>query len=1599
MDAVVLPQPNGDILSSPENGVSGEAVKKRLSVERIYQKKTQLEHILLRPDSYIGSTLKDTQQMWVLDESQQHMVNRDITFSPGLYKIFDEILVNAADNKVRDPTMSCIKIDINPAENMVRIWNDGKGIPVVHHKVENTYVPTLIFGHLLTSSNYDDTERKVTGGRNGYGAKLCNIFSKKFIVETSSKEYKKSFRQVWVDNMTKTSDPKILADKGEDFTCITFYPDLSRFGMNELEQDTVSLFTRRAYDMAATCNGIKVFLNGKRLPIKNFVDYVNLFIKPNKDDADSVKVVYEAVNQRWQVAVAVSNTGFQQVSFVNSIATTKGGTHINYVSDQIVNKLMDIVKKKSGKSGVQIKPFQIKNHMWLFVNCLIENPTFDSQTKENMTLQIKSFGSTCTLSEKFIGQASKSGIVENVLSWIRFKAMEKMDKQCHKSKHSKLKGIPKLDDANNAGTKNSSQCTLILTEGDSAKTLAVAGLGVVGRDNYGVFPLRGKLLNVREASNKQIMENAEINALIKILGLQYKLKYESADTLKDLRYGKIMIMTDQDQDGSHIKGLIINFVHCNWPNLLKHNVVEEFITPIVKVFKGKQEHSFYSLPEFEEWQKSTPNWHTWRVKYYKGLGTSTSKEAKEYFSDMNRHRIRFRYSGIEDDGSIQLAFDKSKIADRKNWLTNFTQERKRRRELGLPEPYLYGKDTRAITYHDFVHKELVLFSNLDNERSIPSVVDGLKPGQRKVLFTCLKRNLIREIKVAQLAGSVAELSAYHHGEQSLMSTIIGLAQNFVGSNNLNLLQPIGQFGTRLSGGKDAASPRYIFTALNSLTRLIFHLEDDPLLNYLYDDNQRIEPEWYAPIIPMVLVNGADGIGTGYATHILNYNVIEIINNLYRMLDGEEPHRMLPNFRGFTGTIEDLGSNRYVCYGEVAVLDDDTLEITELPIRVWTQNYKESVLEPMLNGSEKVPACITDYKEYHTDVTVRFVIKMSPEKLREAESTGLHKFFKLQTVMSTGSMVCFDPLGCLKCYPNEIIIIREFYELRLTWYEKRKVYLEGVLSAEARKLENQARFVLEKIQSIMVIENKPKKELIRMLKEANYDSDPVKAWKESIDKAAALQEQEEARTDEAVSQTEAVEAGQPDYNYILNMPLWSLTKERKDDLLAQRDAKQKELLILKSKSPSDLWREDLKKLEEEYKKVEAELAADEQAAIEAADKKLKIASTTTAGRVAATKSRKLAMETRPDPMGRRIVPTVDADIMKKVEGNKKKRNKTENDPNEGNELDNSFEANDEENDGNDEPKPLAQRLGVSEKTDIQKTATTRGRGKGRTVPTSRPKLPKPSSPNNSPIKRKNMGGNAKRKRSSRMPWESGSDTGDSASHASIDSDNEYVSPISGGPAVDRVRREKAAATKYVFDDDSSSNEEDNEREENFKVVDHGQGNKEIDIPIVSEIQDTKSSIPSSSSGGGVSVKTDSGSTSRGASAIVSGRGRGRGGKGRQFSAPPKSQPSIKSMFPSQKKTTVNISTDDDSNDATSTTTQKEPRVISRRTVTNRARYVFDDDEDDDLAIDSDGSDAKKRSKGGSRKRKNDDDSDFEPEKVKKGKSKKGALDDSDFEFSD
>lgn len=342
-------------------------------------------------------------------------------------------------------------------------------------------------------------------------------------------------------------------------------------------------------------------------------------------------------------------------------------------------------------------------------------------------------------------------------------------------------GIAKLDDANFAGSAKSKDCTLILTEGDSAKALAMSGIGVVGRDYYGAFPLKGKLLNVREAPHAQIMKNEEINNIAKILGLQFGRDYEDVSSL---RYGHLMIMADQDHDGSHIKGLLINFLHFYWPSLLKiEGFLQQFITPIVKCMKGKSELTFFTLPEYETWKDEHNARNQWKIKYYKGLGTSTAAEAKQYFSHLGTHEVDFHWNA-NTDSVLDLAFSKKKCDSRKDWLLNM--------EPGTFIDY----NVKSVAYDTFVNRELILFSHADNARSIPHFMDGMKPSQRKVLFSCFKKKLTSELKVAQFAGYISEKSCYHHGEVSLTQTIIGMAQNFVGSNNINLLSPCGQFGTR-----------------------------------------------------------------------------------------------------------------------------------------------------------------------------------------------------------------------------------------------------------------------------------------------------------------------------------------------------------------------------------------------------------------------------------------------------------------------------------------------------------------------------------------------------------------------------------------------------------------------------------------------------------------------------------------------------------------------------------------------------------------------------------------------------------------------------------
>lgn len=1469
--------------SAKANNIKSEAEK--------YDKKTPREHVLLRPDTYVGNTEPTSEDMWIYSSKDNCMVKQLITYTPAFLKIYDELLVNARDAVVNDPTCDTIKVEYSIEEGFISVWNNGDiGIPVEEHPIHKTLVPTMIFGELLTSSNYNDDEQRTTGGRNGYGSKLANIFSSRFIVEIDDAKRNKRFKQEWTNNMLNVGKPEItkLPAKTKNSVKITFYPDFNRFSINNLNNDHQSLFHRRTIDIAGTShNKLKVFFNEQKIDINNFKSYIEMYYNPSTNS----ELYFDNTNDRWTVGILYKpDLGGEVVSFVNSINTYNGGSHCIHVIDNIIKSLInDFIKKKD--KDIKITPTLLKENLIFFINSIIINPTFSSQTKDTLTSKIDKFGSKYEASPTFMKKLAKCGIVEQVIELAKFKENASLKKTDGK-KQVKVSGIPKLEDANKAGTKESSKCTLILTEGDSAKATAMAGLSVIGRDYWGVFPLKGKLLNVREAGAAQLLANEEIKNLKLIVGLKQGEDYTTDEKFNTLRYGHIMMLTDQDTDGSHIKGLFINMLHSLWPSLIKReNFVQSLNTPIVKAIKGKDIITFYNLTDYDKWKDSDES-NNYKVKYYKGLGTSTSQEAKEYFIDIDTKLINYFWENVEkevkskyndsdeennsnsfvpihdDDDAIKLAFAKERADDRKKWLMAYDKNN------------VLKYEQKVIPYYDFIHQELIHFSNDDLNRSIPSVVDGLKPSQRKILYGAFLRGLDKdEVKVAQLAGFVSDKAAYHHGEASLMGAIIGMAQNFVGSNNINILMPNGQFGclspdteilmwdgsikqadsikigdkligddggirnvlkitsgiddmyeivtqngqkytvnsehiitlhfknnnyikerlsrsnyylnyfdgqtiktiiikyntnlskeeaykiilekqreittkyeiinkidikifdymklskfikkglsmisndcvinwkkqqveinpyilgtmlgdkfkhipkeyifndkqsrlellagfidsnkivkinkvqqyieiterlnsnlindlnflcktlgflssikrtntlrimgenlyeiptsllndtinsnkinyynymkfkinhigkgpfngwsldgnerfllgnfivthnSRLKGGADSASPRYIWTKLEELTSIIFNPMDTPVLNQQDDDGMPIEPEFYAPIIPMILINGAQGIGTGFSTKVPPYNPIEIIHNLQNIINGKKFKSIEPWWNGFEGIISKVDDFNYEIYGNWSQ-DDNKLIITELPVGEWTSNYKE-YLEKLLEDvpirgkpddkkTKKQPKKenpFLNYKDNNTDTKVYFELIFEDGYLDSAKD--IDKQFHLYKKYSITNMHLYGPEGHIKRYDSVEDIMRDYYKVRLEIYKKRKEYQLNILEYQLKLISFKVKFIIMVVEKKLEINNKKKQEIEDKLEKLKFP-----------------------RIGRSKDDTKL------SYDYLLSMPIYNLTQEKIEELKQQYDIKETEYNELNEKTIQDIWIGELNELEIRYEK--------------------------------------------------------------------------------------------------------------------------------------------------------------------------------------------------------------------------------------------------------------------------------------------------------------------------------------------------------------------------------------------------------------------------------
>jgi DNA topoisomerase-2 len=759
---------------------------------------------------------------------------------------------------------------------------------------------------------------------------------------------------------------------------------------------------------------VKVYMNDELLPVNDLLTYSklydsisdeNLFIKTPKSE---VLITPSGFNE------------FEAISFVNGVYTRLGGQHVDSWTETVFRPIVEKYNKKANKPKVNIA--DIKKFFKLFIVSTVINPEFASQDKEKLeSPQVES-----TIKSVDVNKLLKWSVIGEIDDMIKMKEMVVLKKSEKKKKgYTKIEG---LDQANNAGGKNAYQCSLILCEGLSAKTYAVAGIekgvyGRSGRDYFGILPLRGKLLNCRNSIPAVIAKNKVITDLIQALGLRHDLDYTDDKNYKTLTYGKVILLTDSDVDGLHISSLIMNFFHALFPSVLerKDPYVVSMATPIVRVFNPKGDILFYDENRFKKFQNDQEK--SFKSKYYKGLGTTKPEDVPDTFG-----LKMIEYNLDENTNQTMNKVFHVKFADaRKEWLENYDPTVS---NFCLDDQ----KEIINMTISEYLNNELIKFSHNDCKRSIPNLIDGLKESQRKILYAVKKRNLTynkQSLKVAQLGGYVAEHTNYHHGEQNLYETIIKMANEFPGTNNIPLLYRDGQFGSRLSGGKDAANARYIFTKMESLTPLLFREEDDVLLERVMDDGDIVEPKFYVPILPMILINGCTaGIGTGWSCNVPCFNPLDIIKSVKEWLeyDGEvlieDPDdgmivsmltELKPWYRGFEGKIEKI-KDKFITYGNIT-REKDKLQVTELPISMWTDKFKE-FCEDML-----VEKKIKAMKNNSSTKKVKFTITESDDGLICNVDN-----LKLYSYLHISNMVLFDEKE-IHSPEEEIMVIKHLLELK------------------------------------------------------------------------------------------------------------------------------------------------------------------------------------------------------------------------------------------------------------------------------------------------------------------------------------------------------------------------------------------------------------------------------------------------------------------------------------------------------------------------------------------------------------------------------------------
>ena len=1127
-------------------------------MKETYVKLDSISHCHKRPDMYIGENKFQRKEFLIFEKGK--IVSKEDLFCDGVLRLFIELLSNSMDNYFRskesETPMTRLDVFFDEQTNKIEIKNDGNQISHEKHEETNIYIPELIFGHLLSSSNYQDDMSRYTSGRNGLGGKLTNVFSSEFQIECYDSSMKILYKQKWVDNMRRVSKPKIIEKnkKENHYTKVSYKIDFTKFKDEEnnymdentkYTESTIASIKKYLVDASMLMHGLPVYFNKEKMQIKNgcLLQYGRLYrcldLEENFKKNEYLQGKFESSKTSVEYCIVPYNKCTESISFVNGIITKEGGIHDELLYTKIYQVLNEETKFK--KFSLTLK--DLKRYITIIIRASITNPTFSSQSKHKLTGSKDNLNTLIRFNEK-----EKQNITSKLLRWKfmeeikeNFKMREELDLKSQEKKRG-FRTIANYDKANySTNPKKKKECVLILTEGLSAKTFAVKAIqhGIEnkkGRAYFGIFPLKGKLLNVRNTNAQMISKNKEITDIIQILNLRHQVDYCNDNNFNTLSYGKLLILADSDVDGKHISSLIILLFNHLFPSILKRKdpFIQICFTPIAKVTLRNETLTFYSDYQYKKKLEEIEqgNLKVKHIKYFKGLGTCSSSDISKFADKI----VNLVHTGEETDDALDVVFHKLKTNERKDWILQHN-------------PSEYQEINKDYPIPLYLNQELILYSIDDCHRSIGSISDGLKPSQRKILYSLFKKGLSYEkenqIKVASLSGYISDNTNYHHGEMCLNGSIIKMAQHFPFSNNIPLLSDCGQFGSRSYHGKDAASPRYIYTKLGPLSDHIFVQKDNPLLSHAYDDGQKVEYETYCPIIPMILVNGMTSIGTGWSSSIPSFNLLDIIEKLKILMSSDEKEKfdqlkLKPYYHGFQGAIVASDDDtKFYCHGVFQKKEHKKKTvhvITEIPIDISIDNYK-NFLESKMENKE-----IKDLINLSSANCPHFEFQFcDPEKELAFDD------FKLTSTISLSNMILFNFDKKIEKYKKIDDIIIDFFNHRLELYGKRIQLLLHQLRKRKSMLTNKARFILD----------------------VNSNKIPF----------IQLKEEEICKTLENEDFTKFDES----FDYLLSMNMKQLTKCKYETLQIEIIQVQKEIENLVNTNAKQLWMSELEELEREYKK--------------------------------------------------------------------------------------------------------------------------------------------------------------------------------------------------------------------------------------------------------------------------------------------------------------------------------------------------------------------------------------------------------------------------------